>query len=450
MDDRVGGRVVQGRDSYLEAYGLLAADRGAGVSDPAEPLALLVSADQILDQFSYPTHVRWAPGVDHWVLVGTVGPRGYTHVLTAASLEHWRARGPTSRRLDRFEALADRYVAWWNGDEGVDATQVYRSGASIEDTLTGLSVQGVGNLRGVERSGAWPDLPQLEISALPDDPGGDPMSSRQAHVRAVYLGPAVPGSAEPDVMIVILRAEGGSGCPGVVGAAMAVVRGRIAWERRYHEVEQVRRCLDADSLEPGWWEGIDIPEPVVHELTGTVTLSEPSRGVELYNGTPETEEYVRWGLQRFAAAGVTLPKVDSVTFVLDQSRCPLRSPGFAWYSRSGADIWLCFQPGDVCVDPGCSNWTTIASRTLLHEYAHAWIAQNVTESTREAFMGLAGVSRWQDFDDEWDQRGVERAANTIMLGLLDKPLPMEPRACEVLAVKFRLLTGAAPPAPCSA
>jgi hypothetical protein len=449
VDDRVGGRVVQDRRTYLEACGLFAASHGTGNSDPAEPMALLVSADQILDQFHYPAHVSWTPDVDHWVTVGTVGPRGYTQVMTSASIEHWRTQVPTLQGLDRLEELADRYVALWNGGEGVDAAEVYDMRASVEDTLRGFSAQGLVELRAAVGSGRWPDLPQMEISVLTGDLADGSTPSQPPHVRAIYVGPAVPDTSESDQMVLLLQVDDGSGCRGVVGAGMAVDKGRITWERRYHEVELVRRCFDTSTLKPGWWEGIDIPEPVVHELTGTVTWAEPSRLVEVYNGTPETDEYVRWGLQQFADAGLVPPEVDSVTFVLDQDTCPLTRPGFARYDGPGADVSLCFQPDDVCDGADCSSWTTTASRTLLHEYSHAWMARNVTSSTQRAFMRSVGVSRWQDLDDDWGQRGVEQAANTMMLGLMDEPLAMEPAVCAAFTARFRLLTEVDPPAPCS-
>jgi hypothetical protein len=448
VDDRVAGRVTAGRATFLRRYARFAMDRGTGTCDPAEPTALLLSADEILDQFHYPAHVPWAPGVDHGVVVGTVGPRGYTHVMVAASMEHWRTEAPALPLLDRLEHLAGRYVALWNGRRGVDAADVYADGASVVDTLQGFSVHGLKDLRAVVGSGEWPDLPDLTIAAPPDRPGGGWPPSPPPHERAVFVGPAVPGTAASDELILLLRADDGSGCPGVVGAALALSRGRIISERRYHAVGSVRRCLDTSTLRRGWWEGIGVPEPTVRRRTGTVTWPHPSRIVEVYNGTRATDEYVRWGLQRFADAGLVVPTVDSVTFVLDQGRCPL-GRGFAWYDVSGADVALCFPPDRVCGDADCSHGTTDAGRTLLHEYAHAWLAQNVTESTRQAFMRRVGVARWQDPRDPWGRRGVERAADTVMLGLTNEPSAMPPAACRALAARFRLLAGIPPLAPCA-
>jgi hypothetical protein len=114
----------------------------------------------------------------------------------------------------------------------------------------------------------------------------------------------------------------------------------------------------------------------------------------------------------------------------------------------GWNIFLCFQTDQVCDDVDCTTWTSDAGQTLLHEYSHPWMAQNLTENTQRAFMRLVGVSRWEDPDEDWDQRGVEQAANTIMFGLMNEPLSMEPAACQAFAAKFRLLTGVDPLAPC--
>ncbi|HEY0903718.1 MAG TPA: hypothetical protein VGE14_07515, partial [Marmoricola sp.] len=454
VDDRVAGKVYQGRRAYLEGCGLFAASLGSGGADPAEPMALLLSADELLDQFSYPKYAAWSSAIDHWIVRGSVGPQGYTRLTTAASLEHWRTQVPRSRSFDRFERLADRYVAVWNGGEGVDATDVYADAASVEDSLTGQAVLGLPELRAAAASGQWPDLPRMVISELPDELpdelGGDSATiSRTSGVRAIYVGPARSGTTDSDELVLVVQVDDGSGCPGVIGVAMAVDHGRITRERRYHEVESVRRCMDASTVEPGWWEGIEVPSAVVHELTSTVASAGPRGGLEIFNGTPEADTYVRWGLQRFADAGLELPVVDSVTFALDQSTCPLRRPGFARFDDSSAEISLCFQPERVCDDADCSSWTTTARQTLLHEYSHAWIAQNVPESAREAFMRLAGVSRWQDFDDGWGQRGVEQAANTMMSALMDEPWAADLGACAVFAARFRLLAGVDPLARCS-
>jgi hypothetical protein len=301
-------------------------------------------------------------------------------------------------------------------------------------------VRGLRRIRAAVGSGEWPDLPQMGISVLPDALGNGSSTSRPLRGPAIYFGPAVPGTTEADEMVLLLQVDDGSGCPGVVGAAMGVEHRRITWERRYHGVESVRRCFETSTLRPGWWQGIDIPEPVLHELTGTVTWADPSRSVEVYNGTPAMNEYVRWSLRRFADAGLTLPKVDTVTFVTQQSSCPLGRRGFSRYDESGGEIFLCFQP-----DQADESET---EETLLHELSHVWMYQNVKHSTEQAFLRSVGVSRWEDPDDDWGQRGVERAADTMMSGLMNEPPALGTAACEAFAARFTLLTGVDPLAPC--
>lgn len=412
-------------------------------------MAWFVSAEEIVDQFRYPSHVSWAPAVDHAVAVGTVGPRGYTHVVVSASIEHWRSRTPALAGVGAIEALADRYVAFWNDSEGIDATDLYDDAASVEDTLLGHSLQGVDALRAAAGTRAWPDLPHLDISAVHAEARAGATSSLPPVERAVYFGPSGPGSTHSGALVLLLRADDGSGCPGPLAVAMSIDHGRITSERRYHDVDSAGRCFDTGTLASGWWDGIEVPEPVVRELTGTVTRPEPRRSVAVYNGTSEANAYVRWGLEQFADAGLALPKVDSVTFALDQGACPLLRRGVVRYDRSGADVSLCFQADRVCADADCSGWTAGAARTLLHEYAHAWMAQNLSATARQAFLDLAGVPRWEDLDDEWSQRGVEQAAITVTSGLMNVPVAPALLPCGAFAARFRLLTGVAPLAPCS-
>lgn len=439
VEHRAYESVFRGRRSYLKAFGVYLEVSGTQTSDPAEPMSLLLSAEGMLDQYSNPWQLSMAPAADDWMIRARMGPHGYTHVVMSTSAAHWRSYWPTPPALDGIEGLANRYVALWNGAKGVDVADVYGKEASVKDTLAGLSLSGSRGIRAAVGSEEWPDVPRMEIVVLPEVPEDAP-TSRPPRGPAIYFGPAVPGTTESDELVLLLQVDDGSGCPGVVGAAMAVKHDRITREQRYHEVESLRRCFDTGTLKPGWWEGINIPEPVLHELTGTVTWSDPSRSVEVYNGTSASNEYVRWGLERFAVAGMTLPKVDSVTFVTQQSECPLGRPGYSRYDDSGGDIFLCFQ-ADQADASG-------VEQTLLHELAHVWMRQNIEHSTEQAFMKLVGVSRWEDPNDDWDQRGVEQAANTMMFGLSDEPMTMEAAGCEGFVAEFRLLSGVDPLAPC--
>lgn len=58
-----------------------------------------------------------------------------------------------------------------------------------------------------------------------------------------------------------------------------------------------------------------------------------------------------------------------------------------------------------------------------HELAHAWIAENVGEGQRSAFLELRGLENWADPDIPWNERGTEWAALVIQQGLSGLPLP---------------------------
>lgn len=430
VDDRVTGQVIRGRAAFLDRCAAFAASHGSGGSDPTRPMALLLSADELIDQFDYPAHMYWSSERDHGVSVGSVGAHGYTRLTTLASLDHWRAQVPRVSGLDRLERLADRYLMLWNLTRGVDVARMYSAEASVDDTLRGLTVSGLEELRAAVGSGKWPDMSPLRL-------------------RAIYVGTDLAGGTDSADMVLLLDVADGPACHGEVGVALTVEDGRIARERRFHEVESVSRCLDTSTLQRGWWEGLEIPESVVRTRTGTVTWAEPSRRIEVFNGTVEMNAYVRWGLQRFADAALALPRVDSVTFELNHTTCPLSERGHVRYDESGADISLCFEPDHVCDGDDCSRWTSSARETLLHEYSHAWMAQNVTDATRQRFMRLNGVVHWDDVEETWGRRGRERATQIVTSGLMDEPVPLDLGECRAFAAEFRMLTGAAPLATCA-
>jgi hypothetical protein len=268
-------------------------------------------------------------------------------------------------------------------------------------------------------------------------------------------GDGTEPSAPAEVRLVV-DVDNGSGCPGRMAVSLVWDGERVLRERHYHEVESVRRCLDPEVLQPGWWEGLEIPEPVARELTGTVELAEHRLSVEVYNGEPGLLGFVRWGLERFAEAGMPPPRVESVTFLVQASRCRGLG-GFAATGEEGAEITLCYRADQVCVDETCDTWRLAARHTLLHEYAHPWLNEHVDGATREEFMALVGLERWSDPSDRWIERGVERAANTIMFGLIDETgsrwFPAEifgQEGYDSRVTGFRLLAGVdpiAPPAP---
>jgi hypothetical protein len=79
--------------------------------------------------------------------------------------------------------------------------------------------------------------------------------------------------------------------------------------------------------------------------------------------------------------------------------------------------------------------------TVLHELAHAWEHHSMSEDTRQAFLEHTGLKAWQSYGDvEWEDRGIERAAQIIAWGLMDIQITNTERFLEEL-YRFELLTG---------
>jgi hypothetical protein len=261
-------------------------------------------------------------------------------------------------------------------------------------------------------------------------------------------GPAVFGVLRPGVgegfrrVVVLLLAEDGSGCPGHVAVSLSLgADGSVVDRERFHRIDDGRRCLDGEKRSTGWWSGMDVPEPVRHERTGTVRSD--GAVVEVWNGTPTLEALVAWAIDRFPAAGLEVPRPRSVTFYPTADRCwgNLAIAG----GDANAEILACFGEGLACLSHPCPPWSARAEHTMLHELAHTWMARHLDDETREAYEERVGLS-WAEDDDPWEDRALERAAEVVAWGLQETPEPPRHHALteDQLAEEFALLTGRPP------
>ncbi len=67
------------------------------------------------------------------------------------------------------------------------------------------------------------------------------------------------------------------------------------------------------------------------------------------------------------------------------------------------------------------------ARTLLHESAHAWVNQNVSEAQIDEFMTVRGLTVWEGSEAEWSALGAEHAAEILMWGMTDGTYMITPR-----------------------
>ena len=437
-ENRLDGNYIQGADNWVDQQVNL-----WGVFLPRDEPGLFVSADEALNQSIIPMGpplsfldrmVIDPDGVRHWVRAGSLA--GISTLNSGA----WNWPDSSGRHYDPwrnddevYDGLIDRYVALWNGAEDVQTASVYTERAVVSDTLLGDSVSGLAALDRVVESRSRLSIGFISVVALPDGGG-----------RAAYLAPSNDDWMGPEELRLVIEADDGSGCPGRMAVALGLAGERVSWERRYHDITSVRRCHDPNTVQPGWWEDMQIPSTIHVERTGTVSYEDIE--VEVFNGTPAVAGFLAWGFSRFDAAGLPLPQVSSVTFLQARATC-YNLGGRVSTTDEGASVTLCRAPADICTDEDCQDWVPRARQLWLHELAHPWLAAHTDEATRSAFLELAGLSRWDDHDDPWSERGVEVAAAALAFGLMDEPVLLHPEFgtdCEVRTAQFRILTGTSP------
>ena len=420
LDDRPAQRILRGRSDIAE----FAADV-LGETTAFDEMGLFVSADEAIVQFAW----QLEPRIDFADRV-VVEPDGITLRVVTPSVEGGRRYAPHAWDFAATEELARRWVAMWNGTE--DATGLYAAAATIDDTLLGNSIVGATAIEEARGSGRWPDLDALHIVHLPGGRG-----------QAVYVS-AAERAIGPDEVRIVVREEI-AGCSALAAITLAVEDGHVVWERRYHEVTSTRACLDPTALQPGWWEDVVVPSPVAHRQTAVVVAG--ASRIEVFNGTPGLDSYLRWAIGRFTVAGLDPPHVSEVTFLADADRCD-GYDGWSSPTPDGETITLCLHADEICEDfTACSTWTLNSRLTILHELAHGWLAEHLDDATRDAFDEFVGVARWNDPGDPWAIRGVERAASTLGSGLIDDfgaSGCVDSSYCNVRDGAFEVLTGRRP------
>jgi hypothetical protein len=88
----------------------------------------------------------------------------------------------------------------------------------------------------------------------------------------------------------------------------------------------------------------------------------------------------------------------------------------------------------------------VQQRATLHEVAHAWTHQNLSDTDRARFLQLRGLDHWNE-PARWDRQGAEHVAELIDWGLLDvekRVLEVTPNDRDSLIDGFRFLTGVVP------
>lgn len=115
----------------------------------------------------------------------------------------------------------------------------------------------------------------------------------------------------------------------------------------------------------------------------------------------QQKELVNLAMGQFDAQGLELPEID---FVFHDDLWPCHGHK-GMFHKSTRTLEMC------SMDP----------HTMLHELAHAWANENLSERVREDFMLSRDLDSWNDHDDAWDRRGTEHVAETIAWALAEDP-----------------------------
>jgi ketosteroid isomerase-like protein len=217
--------------------------------------------------------------------------------------------------------------------------------------------------------------------------------------------------------------------------------GRIVEAATMFDADGWDRMLEFAGLEPppSWFTSIETPEPRVVERTHVVDVGDGTT-IELFDATDAVADLVEWSLERYAAAGLGPPHVDAV--YLETERTCLQESAWTHLNSDSAIIRFCLDADDIGNGDGLAG-----EFTMLHELAHVWTAEYLSEAEKETFTSERGLATWNDASAAWSDRGNEHASEIMAWGLAREPIDLvrlgSPN-CEELAESFRSLTGSEP------
>jgi hypothetical protein len=180
------------------------------------------------------------------------------------------------------------------------------------------------------------------------------------------------------------------------------------------------------------------PSGTTPQPTHDAVLSAVAIETTIQASDADQADLVRWGMDRFEEAGLTLPPLEVIVHD-DLAGC-------------GGDAGL-YQHGDPARVHLCTlqDVTSRPARLItLHELGHAWAEQALDDSGRAAFLEIRSLDHWTDPDVPAWQWGAEHAAEVVSWGLMDEMVPIiriydaEP---EQLREAFEMLVGRAPLVP---
>jgi hypothetical protein len=355
---------------------------------------------------------NWVQSYTFWN--GRTASQGFRNV------EGYDQRDTPDQPIDTPEELAAhrlavRYIGAWRYTDQNQLEAIYSPSVVVRDDILGYEWQGIDDL-------------MADLDNAPPIQGGPTPGI------FVYQDGA-------DVQVIVLVQVGGD-CPRLEARRLVLNGEHVDKEIRYTHVPSAQRCLT--DLPDGWWIDFELPTELLQNVTEVI--DEGGSRVDLINAEPAHEEFSRWLFDRFGEAGIGLPEVSAIWFP-PAPECE-KYGGLAIESderyQGRHTVVICFEIGRLLWEDSDSGWFPNAASYGLHELAHIWMVDNLTDDTRAAFNDLVGLEVWRQGDAVWAERGVEQAAFTIPWAIMGPdalwPIFFEPASCEELTERYRLLT----------
>jgi hypothetical protein len=251
---------------------------------------------------------------------------------------------------------------------------------------------------------------------------------------------------------VVALVQLGGDCSRLEARRWVLAGDQIVKETRSTHVPSAQRCLS--GLADGWWTTFELPPDLQNNVTEIIDVG--GSLVELVNAEPIHEEFTRWLFDRYFEAGIGVPEVAAVWYPPAPECDELGGLAIEADARYEGrhTVVICFTEDRLPWDDSASRWFPSAAAYGLHELAHIWMVDHLTDDIRAQFNDDAGLTVWRGAEAEWSQRGVEQAAFTIpwaITGVEDAIWPIffdQEITCEELADRYRLLTGNEPLTTC--
>ncbi len=156
----------------------------------------------------------------------------------------------------------------------------------------------------------------------------------------------------------------------------------------------------------------------------------------IHHADPTQQAMVAWSIGRFEESGLERPDFSSITFPSPTS-CQHAFAGKTLSRQGVVDIEICFTAEQTEERPATVR------NVILHELAHAWMLEHVTDSAERAFIAEFQLERWSSAELR-HENGSEYAAEIIAWALMDQLVTprVSDTSCDQLLAAYELLTGA--------